>query len=109
MKTFQYPFEELADFWHDDFRSGAHNGVATIAPLTDGEWAVVEIQLDCHNGGCGPAAQSKLITLSRSYQAAMFEALCDSLRHFSGAHIEDRIAEIEVEMPRRSALLMAAE
>ena len=86
-----YQFEELPDFWEGGFRSGSHNGTAEIHVNADGSWIAKSITLDCHNGQCGPSAQSKTVELSRTYQSAMFEALSDALQHFCGAHIEDQI------------------
>ena len=79
MNSLRYAFEELPDFWDDEFRSGAHNGCAEICYSESGEWTVRAITLDCHNGRCGDAAKGKTIPLSRAHQGALWEALCESL------------------------------
>ena len=91
MNSLRYPFEELPDFRDGEFRSGAHNGVAEIAYGTSGGWIVRTISLDCHNGQCGAAAKGKMIPLSRAYQGALWEALCESLDAFSRPHIQDAV------------------
>lgn len=97
MTTFIFKFDELPDFWEGDFRSGAHNGEADIHINADGTWLVKAIRLECSNGQIGPMADSKMIEVSRAYQGAMFDALCDSLEHFSGPHIDDAIDAMKAE------------
>jgi len=91
MNSLSYPFEELPGFWDGEFRSGAHNGCAEISYSDTGEWLVRAIALDCHNGKCGAAARGKAIALSRAYQGALWEALCDSLDTFARDHIQDAV------------------
>lgn len=91
MTCVSYPFEELPDFWDGEFRSGAHNGCAEISYSQSGEWTVRAITLDCHNGKCGNAARGKSIPLSRAYQGALWEALCESLDAFARDHIQDAV------------------
>jgi hypothetical protein len=91
MNSLRYAFEELPDFRDGEFRSGAHNGCAEISYFESGEWVVSAIALDCHNGKIGAAAQGKSIALSRAYQSALWEALCESLDTFSGDHIQDAV------------------
>lgn len=91
MSCLSYPFEELPGFWDGEFRSGAHNGRAEISYSCTGEWLVRAIALDCHNGKCGAAARGKTITLSRAYQGALWEALCESLDIFARDHIQDAV------------------
>ena len=91
MNSLSYSFEELPGFWDGEFRSGAHNGCAEISYSTTGEWVVRTIALDCHNGKCGNAARGKMIPLSRAYQGALWEALCESLHAFARDHIQDAV------------------
>lgn len=91
MNCLSYPFEELPDFWDSEYRSGAHNGCAEISYSQSGEWTVRAIALDCHNGKCGDAARAKAIPLSRAYQGALWEALCESLDAFARDHIQDAV------------------
>ena len=91
MTCLPYPFEELPDFWDGEFRSGAHNGCAEISYSQSGEWTVRAIALDCHNGKCGHAARGKSIPLSRAYQGALWEALCELLDAFARDHIQDAV------------------
>ncbi len=91
MNSLSYPFEELPGFWDGEFRSGAHNGCAEISYSHTGEWLVRAIALDCHNGKCGDAARGKTIPLSRAYQGALWEALCESLDVFARDHIQDAV------------------
>lgn len=91
MNCLSYPFVELPDFWDGEFRSGAHNGSAEISYAQSGEWTVRAIALDCHNGKCGNAARGKSISLSRAYQGALWEALCESLDAFARDHIQDAV------------------
>jgi len=91
MNCLSYPFEELPDFRDGEFRSGAHNGCAEISYSQSGEWTVRAIALDCHNGRCGEAARGKSIPLSRAYQSALWEALCESLDTFAHDHIQDAV------------------
>jgi hypothetical protein len=89
--SLSYAFEELPDFRDGEFRSGAHNGCAEISYAPSGEWVVRAILLDCHNGKIGAAAAGKKIPLSRAYQGALWEALCESLDAFSRDHIQDAV------------------
>jgi hypothetical protein len=91
MNSLRYDFEELPDFHDGEFRSGAHNGCAEITYWPSGEWVVRSIALDCHNGKLGAAAQGKMIPLSRAYQAALWEALCESIEVLSRDHIQDAV------------------
>jgi hypothetical protein len=91
MNSLSYPFEELPDFWEDEFRSGAHNGCAEISYSETGEWLVRAIALDCHNGKCGVAARARTIPLSRAYHGPLWEALCESLEAFARDHIQDAV------------------
>jgi hypothetical protein len=97
MNSFSYPFEELPDFRDGEFRSGAHNGRAEISYSESGEWTVRAISLDCHNGKCGDAARGRMIPLSRAYQGALWEALCESLDAFSGDHIQEAVDRARAE------------
>ena len=104
MNSLRNPFEELPDFWDGEFRSGAHNGCAEISYAPSGEWAVRAIALDCHNGKIGAAAQGRMIPLSRAYQGALWEALCESLDTFSRDHIQDAVeAALAEDRPSRNA------
>jgi hypothetical protein len=87
----KFDFEELPSFWRGDMRSGAHNGSAEITALHDGEWAITAISLDCHNGKCGNAAKGEKIEISRSYDGALFHALCQSLERFHTDNIQDAV------------------
>ena len=91
MNSLSFPFEELPDFRDGEYRSGAHNGCAEISYSRNGEWVVRTIALDCHNGKCGAAARAKMIELSRAYQSALWEALCESLEALSRPHIQDAV------------------
>ena len=91
MNCLSYPFEELPDFWDGEFRFGAHNGCAEISYSESGDWTVRAIALDCHNGKCGDAARGKSISLSRAYQGALWEALCESFDAFARDHIQDAV------------------
>ncbi|HKY85358.1 MAG TPA: hypothetical protein VJL90_01195 [Pseudorhodoplanes sp.] len=91
MSCLSYRFEELPDFRDGEFRSGAHSGCAEISYSQSGEWTVRAIALDCHNGKCGEAARGKSIPLSRAYQGALWEALCESLDAFARDHIQDAV------------------
>lgn len=98
MNSLSYSFEELPDFWEDEFRSGAHNGCAEISYSETGEWQVRAIALDCHNGKCGLAARARAVSLSRAYHGPLWEALCESLDVFAHDHIQDAVNRaLEVE------------
>ncbi len=103
MQTLSYVFEELPDFIEGQFRSGSHNGVAEISFAHDGSWYVSAISLDCHNGQCGDAAQSKMIPVSFAYQPEIWSALSESLQSISYDYIQDKVNEANV------SLLEAAE
>lgn len=107
MNSLHYPFEELPDFREGEFRSGAHNGCAEISYWPSGEWAVRAIALHCHNGKVGVAAAGKTIAVSRAYQGALWDALCESLDALSGKHIQDAVDQALADVgstcaPRRS-------
>lgn len=89
MQTLSYKFEELPDFFEDQFRSGAHNGVAEISYAPTGAWYVSAISLDCHNGECGAAVRSKMIPLA--HHDVIREKLVAALHEFSEDHITDTV------------------
>jgi len=101
MNSLRYSFEELPDFWDGEFRSGSHNGYVEIC------YSVCAIVLDCHNGKIGNAAKGKLISLSRAYQSALWEALCESLDAVAHPHIQHAVnralAEDGISMPEPQA------
>lgn len=89
MNTLQYKFEELPDFFENEFRSGAHNGTAEISYSHSGEWYVSAISLECHNGRLGDKAASKIIPLAHS--DVLREKLVAALEQFSFDHIQDAV------------------
>ena len=89
MSKLIYGFEELPDFWDDQFRSGSHNGFAEISYEQDGAWFVSAISLECHNGKCGNAAASKAVQVSQAYHGALYHALVFSLEDRLHGSIQD--------------------
>ena len=91
MNSLSFPFEELPDFRDGEYRSARITAALRFPIRGIGEWVVRTIALDCHNGKCGAAARAKMIEVSRAYQSALWEALCESLEALSRPHIQDAV------------------
>ena len=91
MNTIQHSFEQVPSIVENEWQAGFVDGVAEISYSDDGVWYVSALSVEHDNGKIGPAAKSKLISVSRAYQGPLWSALTHSLETFCKSHIQDAV------------------